>query len=159
MLPAARCARRRPAVGFAGNDHRPVVTKQIGQVAEAVGSSSHLTPRWREMDSNFRFRASSDFNERGRVGLQRRGRVGLGKGAVERVGAGDVAAQYRLPPASTSTPVNAAPHGDSAVLNFGPCTDASSCSYHPGSRGRAIVTIEAEAPGAASSSRSAVRCS
>jgi hypothetical protein len=26
------------------------------QVAEAVGSSSHLTPRWREVDSNFRFR-------------------------------------------------------------------------------------------------------
>ena len=24
------------------------------QVAEAVGSSSHLTPRWREMDSNHR---------------------------------------------------------------------------------------------------------
>src|ERR1700726_398588 len=54
---------------------------------------------------------------------------------------------------------NAAPHGDSAVLNFGPCTDASSCSYYPGSRGRAIVTLEAEAPGAAPSSRSAVRCS
>ena len=30
--------------------------KPQGQVAEAVGSSSHLTPRWREMDSNFRFR-------------------------------------------------------------------------------------------------------
>src|ERR1700730_3540555 len=42
---------------------------------------------------------------------------------------------------------NAAPHGDSAVLNFGPCTDASSCSYYPESRGRAIVTLEAEAPG------------
>ena len=27
-----------------------------GRFAEAVGSSSHLTPRWREMDSNFRFR-------------------------------------------------------------------------------------------------------
>jgi hypothetical protein len=66
MLPAARCARRRPAVGFAGNDHRPVVTKQIGQVAEAVGSSSHLTPRWREMDSNFRFRASGDTPQRQR---------------------------------------------------------------------------------------------
>src|SRR5580704_6913488 len=25
------------------------------QVAEAVGSSSHLTPRWRKVDSNFRF--------------------------------------------------------------------------------------------------------
>ena len=29
----------------------------------------------------------------------------------------------------------------------------------PGRRGRAIVTLEAEAPGAAPSSRSAVRCS
>jgi hypothetical protein len=26
-------------------------------------------------------------------------------------------------------------HGDSAVLNFGPCTDALSCSYYSGSRG------------------------
>src|ERR1700719_808843 len=31
------------------------------QVAEAMGSGSHATPRWREMDSNFRFRASSDY--------------------------------------------------------------------------------------------------
>ena len=30
------------------------------QVAETVGSSSHMTHRWMEMDSNFRFRASSD---------------------------------------------------------------------------------------------------
>src|ERR1700720_3927568 len=44
---------------------------------------------------------------------------------------------------------NTAPHGDSAVLDFGPCTDASSCSYYPGSHGRAIVILEAEAPGAA----------
>ena len=29
------------------------------QVAEAVGSSSHLTPRWREMDSNLRFLVAS----------------------------------------------------------------------------------------------------
>ena len=36
------------------------------------------------------------FNERCRVGLERRGRVGLGKGAVERVGAGAIAAQHRL---------------------------------------------------------------
>src|SRR5260370_25086912 len=36
---------------------------------------------------------------------------------------------------------NAAPHGDSAVLNFGPCTHASSCSYYTASRGPAIVTL------------------
>jgi hypothetical protein len=36
------------------------------QVAEAVGSSSHLTPRWREMDSNFRFRASGNTPHRPR---------------------------------------------------------------------------------------------
>jgi hypothetical protein len=36
-------------------------------------------------------------NEGGRIGLERRRRVGLGKGAVERMGAGAIAAQHRLP--------------------------------------------------------------
>ena len=34
------------------------------QVAEAVGSSSHLTPRWRELDSNFRFRVHGELGWR-----------------------------------------------------------------------------------------------
>jgi hypothetical protein len=46
-----------------GRFNNPGVARRR-QVAEAVGSGSHLTPRWREMDSNFRFPYAVSWNRR-----------------------------------------------------------------------------------------------
>ena len=70
------------------------------QVAEAVGSSSHLTPRWREMDSNFRFLVARPSNR------HRRGDCFLEtwSGSV-----GEREVRIHLPPAVSQ--VRTRPHG------------------------------------------------